>query len=354
MKKRVKNIVVLLCFFLVGATPCFAVDVVLTVYDEFSDRAPGMDAAAHNLAAVLTEINRAQSSGQQLNMAGLQMDEFAKKSLARIWAVTPFVFPDMELVEKCISFKNGAMMVRHVPLQIKPVGETFGMDTIQEAIVEFNRRGVITDFRLTLSSQSGLDLDRCGVADIEKEHIIKRQLEQFRTAYNQRDVSTIEAMFSDDALIITGKVVQRRATGDRLAMTPKVEYIRQTKQQYIQNLRLAFKRNKWIDVKFDIPAKNKAPYAKGKSAPCNWLDRTTKKGKDGQPLDFYGVRLIQHWKSSNYNDDGYLFLLWEFPKDGGDPIIHVRTWQPLEVNGVIQEPDDNISTLGAFEDAFVL
>lgn len=347
MKKQVKYILVALCILLTGAVNSYAVEVVLTTSDEFTQPSPGMDAAARNLAAVLTEVNRAQSAGQQLNMGKLQMDEFAKKSLARIWAVTPFIFPDQEFVEKCVSFKNGTMMVRHVPLQIKPVGETFGMDKIQEAIVEFDRRGIITDFRLTLSSQSGLDLDHCGVADIENEHIIKRQLEQFRTAYNQKDVATIEAMFSDDALIITGKVVQRRSVGDRLAMTSRVDYTRLTKKEYIKNLKLAFARNKWIDVKFDIPAK-------GQGGPCNWIDRTRKLDKNGQPMNFYGVRLIQHWKSSNYSDDGYLFLLWEFPKDGSDPIIHVRTWQPMQVDGVIQEPDDNISTLGAFEDAFVL
>ena len=347
MKRQVKYILMLLVMLLAGVSNSYGVDVVLVTSDEFTQPTPGMQAAERNLAALLTEVNRAQSSGRQLSMGQLAMDEFAKKSLARIWAVTPFIFPDEELVEKCMMFNNGTMMVRHVPLQIKPVGETFGMDKIQEAIVEFNSRGVVTDFRLTLSSQSGLDLDRCGVADIENEHIIKRQLEQFRTAYNQKDAATIEAMFSDDALIITGKVVQRRSVGDRLAMTPKVEYTRQTKQQYIKNLKLAFARNKWIDVKFDIPAK-------GQGGPCNWIDRTRKLDKNGQPMNFYGVRLVQHWKSSNYSDDGYLFLLWEFPKDGSDPIIHVRTWQPMEVNGVRQEPDDNISTLGAFEDAFVL
>ena len=202
----------LLCL-LMGSNNSYAVEVELVVSDEFTQPAPGMPAAARNLAAVLTEVNRAQAAGEQLSMGPLKMDEFAKKSLARIWAVTPFIFPDQEFVEKCTSFKNGTMMVRHVPLQIKPVGETYGMDNIQEAIVEFDRQGIITDFRLTLSSQSGLDMDHCGVAEIENEHIIKKQLEQFRTAYNQKDIQTIEAMFSDDALIITGKVIQRRSRG---------------------------------------------------------------------------------------------------------------------------------------------
>ncbi|MCI6830321.1 MAG: hypothetical protein MR924_13905, partial [Prevotella sp.] len=63
----------------------------------------------------------------------------------------------------------------------------------------------------------------------------------------------------------------------------------------------------------------------------------------------YGVRLHQSWKSSTYSDEGYLFLLWEFPEDGSDPIIHVRTWQPEIVGGTRQKPDDNISTLGGFD-----
>jgi hypothetical protein len=49
-----------------------------------------MDAAERNLAKVLTEINRAQSSHDIVSVKNLQMTEFAKKSLARLWAVTPF------------------------------------------------------------------------------------------------------------------------------------------------------------------------------------------------------------------------------------------------------------------------
>lgn len=63
----------------------------------------------------------------------------------------------------------------------------------------------------------------------------------------------------------------------------------------------------------------------------------------------FGVRLRQEWKSSTYSDEGYLFLLWEFPEDGRDPIIHVRTWQPEYVNGQRQKPDEDISTLAGFD-----
>ena len=61
------------------------------------------------------------------------------------------------------------------------------------------------------------------------------------------------------------------------------------------------------------------------------------------------MRLRQEWRSSTYSDEGYLFLLWDFPEDGGDPIIHVRTWQPEMVGGVRQQPDKDITTLAGFD-----
>ena len=44
---------------------------------------------------------------------------------------------------------------------------------------------------------------------------------------------------------------------------------------------------------------------------------------------FYGVTLYQEWKSDRYKDEGYVFLLWEFPENSDERArIHVRTWQP--------------------------
>ena len=173
------------------------------------------------------------------------------------------------------------------------------------------------------------------------EHIIWQQIERFRTAYNTKDISTIERMFSDDALIITGNVVQTRSLNDSQSSRYKVVYNRQNKQQYINNLKKCFARNNWIDVKFDPIG------AYGEQGGCAGITRSAKDKTK------FGVRLRQTWKSQHYEDEGYLFLLFEFPK-GGDPIIHVRTWQPEWVGGTRstggthQEPDDNISTLGGF------
>ena len=55
----------------------------------------------------------------------------------------------------------------------------------------------------------------------------------------------------------------------------------------------------------------------------------------------YGVTLKQRWNSSNYSDEGYLFLMFDF-KNFERPIIRIRSWQP--------EPfeDGKIVSLGDF------
>ena len=266
------------------------------------------------------------------------MDEFSKKSLARLWAVTPFYCDDEEVVERCWVFKNGNMMVSHIPLIITPEEEDFGLGTYQEAVVEFDQHGNLTDFRFALDAQTAESMERCGaVVDKEKQMIILQYVERFRTAYNMKDLETIKNMFSDDALIITGKVVMTKKLTDSQNAAFKVEYTKQNKQQYINNLKMAFLRNKWIDVKFSQIGEN------GEQGGCQGITRSTV-----DPTK-YGVRLHQSWKSSNYSDEGYLFLLWDFPENGGDPIIHVRTWQPEWAGGKRQQPDDDISTLGGFD-----
>ena len=314
--KRTRRILFQAVFALLFVTlPAHAVDVTLTI-DENVRRPSALEAAQHNLAAVLSEINRAQQAKEPVSVKNLRMDEFAKKSLARLWAVTPFYCDDEEIVERCWVFKNGTMMVSHIPLIITPEEENFGLGTYQEAVVEFDTKGQLIDFRFALDAQTAESMERCGtVVDKEKQMIILQYVERFRTAYNQKDLPTIEKMFSDDALIITGRVVMVKPKGDQDAQF-KVEYNKQNKQQYISNLRRAFLRNKWIDVKFSQIGDN------GDDGGCAGITQSTKDNTK------YGVRLHQSWKSSNYSDEGYLFLLWEFPEDGSDPIIHVRTWQP--------------------------
>ena len=82
----------------------------------------------------------------------------------------------------------------------------------------------------------------------------------------------------------------------------------------------------------------------GEKGGCAGITKTVKNGKE-----FFGVRLRQEWRSANYSDEGYVFLLWEFPENGS-PIIHVRTWQPEWVGGE-KLAEEDIFSLSDFEEA---
>lgn len=337
MKKSIISLLAL-CMALLWTSESRAVSVTLTI-DEGAQRTAAISKAESNLATLLSNINECEADkDNMLVMNNLGIDDFAKNSLARLWAQTHFKCDDNEVVEYCWIFENGTMMVSHIPLIISPVNDQeFGAGTYQEAVVEFDRSGVITDFRLALDAQIGESLGRCGsVVEKERQMIILSYVERFRTAYNQHDIGYIEQIFSDDALIITGKVVTAKVGGDNNFMSQKVVYNKQTKQQYISNLKTAFRRNKWIDVKFSQIGEN------GEMGGCAGITRS-----NINP-NMYGVRLRQEWRSSNYNDEGYLFLLWDFSNED-KPQIHVRTWQPEWVGGKKVEPDDNISTLAGFD-----
>lgn len=340
--KKISVVIVFVMFAIVGK----AVNVTLLI-DEGVTRPAALAKAEANLAKVLTEINRAQKSHAIVSVKDMSMNEFAKKSLSRLWAVTPFYCDDEEVVERAWIFRDGSMLVRSIPLIITPEGEDFGNDTYQEASIEFDRNGKITDFRFSLGAEAGMSVLECGsVVEKEKQMIIRQYVERFRTAYNMKDIQFIEDVFSDDALIITGHVVAKKTLSDGDKMKFKVEYTRQDKEQYIRNLKRAFARNKWIDVKFSKIGEESEKYSGKDGKEESGCSGITRSKVDPEK---YGVRLHQSWKSSNYSDEGYLFLLWKFPEDGSAPTITVRTWQPELVGGKHQDPDASITTLGGFD-----
>lgn len=266
-----------------------------------------------NLSKVLTEINAAHQDKRPLNLVNAPMSKFAKDGLGMLWANIYFYCDDEYVVDRLWNFADG-FMARSIPVIITPEGETFGSGTFQEAVVEFDKNGMITDFRFAIDAAVGESMEQGGDAvDIERRMQILAYCDRFRTAYNTKDINFLEQVFSDDALIITGKVVTMK-NGD---MTPqsKVVYNKQTKVQYLNNLRRAFARNKWIEVKFSQIGEH------GEGNGEQAITRST------ENPNIYGVRLRQEWNSSNYSDEGYVFLLWDFT-DEQHPVIHIRTWQP--------------------------
>jgi len=278
------------------------------------------------ISRMLTEINMAQDSKRNLNFSAMgNIGTRVQQSMSMLWENSPFKCTDDDIVEHCITTGTG-YQVRNIPLEMKPTGEReFGEDEYQEAVISFDKQGNIESFYLSISMNLYMNVIKSNLelTDLRRRQLILDYVEQFRTAYNQKDINFLNQVFSDDALIITGTVIQQKHSEG--FSTPKIKYNKLSKEQYIKNLRGVFARNSYIKVTFDEIEVMRHPV---------------------NP-NFYGVTLLQGWTSGTYHDDGYLFLLWDFTNENA-PQIHVRTWQPDKVGGK-PLPKDEVFSLSDFD-----
>ncbi len=148
--------------------------------------------------------------------------------------------------------------------------------------------------------------------DWQQRQVIIKFVEKYRTAYMNRDEDLLDSIFSDDAIIIIGRVMDKAEKTrdyryDKLSdEQPDVEYIRMTKQEYLDRQKEVFKKQRDIYLGFST------------------FRITRKNNLEG----VYGVSMRQHYSSTGYADEGYLFLLIDFNDE--QPKIYVRSWQPQE------------------------
>lgn len=135
-------------------------------------------------------------------------------------------------------------------------------------------------------------------------------LEDYRTAYCLRDIDYINKVFSNDAYIIVGKVLQQSKkkyndNNELINTEGKVVYTQLSKQEYLVNLKKSFLSKEFVNIRFDD-----CNVAKGYNA------------KDG----IYAVQVRQLYYSNNYSDDGILTLAIDMRNDV-NPLVRVRVWQ---------------------------
>ncbi len=286
-----------------------------------------------NASMLLTEVNHAYEDGlPTLKFSKTQVTDEAQRGINMLWENEHFQCTDEEIVEPLLATRDG-YQVRGIPLSVKAVG---GDSLIyQEAVINFDANGTVVSVHYTANELSTalvkkwLTSSRNQVSDIGERFMILDYVEHFRTAYNQKDLKFLRQVFSTDALIITGRVVKVRKT----ELEPngiRIIYNKQNKEQYLNNLRNAFNNNRYIKVSFD--------------------NVTIAKHPDPKKEGIYGVTVHQRWNSSNYSDEGYVFMVWDF-RHPDEPQIHVRTWQPEFLNESHSQrlnPND-VFTLGDFD-----
>ena len=279
-----------------------------TVRDGVSDKAL-KDNIERTVTRLLNEINRCQEENvEKISLVSQYMMPEAVDDISKLWANEHFRCEE-DIVEDVLHTLDG-YQVRNIPLIVNAAK---GKDELgyQEAVINFTKEGAISSFHYVanpdvFSSQirGVLQNRRYEVSELEQRMKILDYVEHFRTAYNQKDLPFINQVFSDDALIITGRVITTRKS----EVHPhgyKLDYTRQTKAQYLKNLERVFKSTRYVRVKFDDVVIVAHPSIKG----------------------VYGVTVRQKWSTDRYSDDGYVFMLWDF-RNESQPQIHVRTWQP--------------------------
>ena len=263
-----------------------------------------------NAAALLTAINVAESTGQDLNFNGISITDYAANSLAMFWGNVHFRILDDDIVEHCNTNKgrNGIRNydIRNIAVEMKPFDDSYQEDLNQEITIEFDKKGCITNVDVSkgLQQYSKILKNSFSVEDLDERLRIVKFVQQFKMAYNKKDINFLENIFSEDALIITGHKVIRNT---KEHSTPAgYEYTVQNKTQYLGKLRNVFQNNAYVNVEFDENSMNIT--------------------RNGAKPYLYGVTVTQRYNSSTYNDVGKLTMIWNF-MDPDNPQINVRVWQ---------------------------
>ena len=208
---------------------------------------------------------------------------------------------------KVVKMKN-EVIVRSVPMSFYFPNNN--REFIENVVFTFNEEKKVDAVSFALSDVALNDIllrsKRFGT--IEDKYQLIKFMEYYKTAYSLERLEYIESIFAENALIIVGKVLRVAEPIDGMYNklgSNNVEYVKLSKQEYMERLEKAFMSKEFINIEFE--------------------DNKIKKVNGDEKI--YGIQIAQHYYSSNYSDFGYLFLMIDL-NDSINPKIYVRTWQP--------------------------
>ena len=282
---------------------------------------------ANVTALIMTFHDAAEKGEKTIKLSKDNVSKAAVDEIKEIWKSSAMSCPPMNLNCRCLKTKDG-YQVRGIPVDMVEADED---EARQKLTISFDPMGLITNVAIAIEMNRYEELmaEKESELDYARRQIIVDFIENFRTAYNRKDNAMLNSVFSDKALIITGRVVKEKPNSDMTRMTlnnNKVVYIKQTKQEYLTKLAQVFKTVKYINVKFsDIEITDHPKFD-----------------------NIYGVTLRQLWRTNRYQDEGFLFLMIDF-RDSDNPLIQVRTWQPYkDMAGNIVTQRKDVFHLGSF------
>jgi hypothetical protein len=213
---------------------------------------------------------------------------------------------------------NDQVVCRSIPMSFdfKSNNRVF----VEDVVFYFDKETKICNLSFGLDKKAVDDIAAKGNWSEQVRMQLINFMENYKTAYALKRLDYLEKVFSDDALIITGRVTKVVPSPEFRYMNNEiVKYNRQTKAQYLRNLKYSFNSNEFINLRL--------------------TDNNVK--QSGKTPNVYGIQIKQDYFSANYGDTGYLFLLIDFTNQK-EPQVHVRTWQPE------RNPDGSIYGIADF------
>ena len=263
------------------------------------------------MSSLLSAINEANAVNADVNFSSIDITDDASASLTMTWEQVHFSIEDDDIVDHCISLpgKSGGFRIQNIGVLMNPKEESgYDGEKRREIYIDFDKTGKIVDFNFTMGMNMYTEILKKGeeLGDLDLRMQIIDWCEHFAKAYCDKNMKFMQTIFSDDAIIITGKMTMQRVHTDMgMKDQAKVKYVQQTKSQYLSNLSRVFASNSYVNVKFE--------------------DYTVI--RHGAKPNYYGVTLRQKWHTARYSDEGTVFLIWDFTNEEA-PRILVRTWQP--------------------------
>ena len=306
--------IILFAFAILFVTYAMAQNKVNIVINDNATMTPAQrNNAQTQLNLLFSRLNDAQSKNKRVNTDGIKMTANAKAALADRWKSNHFRLKSNSLSLSVCKF-HGKFQFINIPMLRFPTSEIEG-DKLDggetEVTVDFDINGNICDFYQSFKRQQYLKLIE-GVTNVEEQEKIDNILywvHELEKNYNKRNINFFEQVLDENAIIITGRKVGKITTtkGEAPKMTAdRFAYYRQTKDEYIQNLKRIFNSKKDINIEFT-----------NIDLQCDSTGR------------YYGVNLYQKWNCTGYSDEGNLFLIWDFKNPDQQQVL-VRAWSPKD------------------------
>ena len=299
----------LILFLLAFFSPAFS-DVQTSVVVQYGGEADLRSKVETALNEVLNATNQFHEPGSSLSRVGRHFSQGAFREFAVLLKETGIYANEPEYVSYLLDKSNGNFEIRDIKVRLSKAKQQ--AVPYQYLVFTFNRAGKIIATKFTVKKQRYMEIVEQGrkLNDLAYREKILHFIELYRTAYNKKDSVFIERTLSDDALIIVGNVVKvQQGNSDFLQKSflsnEQIRFLLLKKDDYLKRLSKAFRANEFVQINFDDIKINRHPRFN----------------------QIYGVQLKQRWNSTNYSDEGYLFLMMDFIQPE-EPIVHVRAWQP--------------------------